>query len=135
MNKLESYKAVTRQISVSVKPFYLEDESEPDESRYIWAYQIEIENLGPDTVQLQSRHWSIINAYGQTEEVFGDGVVGEQPILEPGDAFEYTSGAPLSTPSGFMRGTYQMTDEKGKSFDIEIPIFSLDSPHDRQLLN
>jgi len=135
MNKQEAYNAVTRKISVSVQPVFLEDESEPEEDRYIWAYQIEIENQGSETVQLKSRHWSIINAHGQTEEVFGDGVVGEQPILKPGDAFEYTSGAPLSTPSGFMRGTYQMLDGQGKEFDIEIPAFSLDSPHDTHLLN
>ena len=88
-----------------------------------------IENRGPDTVQLRSRHWRITNARGEVCEVRGPGVVGEQPRLEPGDEFEYTSGVPLTTPSGIMTGSYQMENGHGESFDVEIPAFSLDSPH------
>lgn len=129
------YSAVTSQISVSVKPFYLEEESDPDESHYVWAYHIEIENLGTDTVTLQSRYWRITNAYGQVEEVHGEGVVGEQPILGPGDAFEYTSGAPLVTSSGIMAGSYSMKRQDGSYFDVEIPAFSLDCPYGRPAIH
>lgn len=123
------YRIVTRDIQVTVSPTYLESESDPDESRYVWAYTIEIRNLGQETVQLLSRHWRITDADGDTQEVRGPGVVGEQPILEPGDAFRYTSGVPLETPSGFMRGTYEMRVPGGERFPVEIPAFSLDTPH------
>ena len=129
------YTAITRQIRVSVEPIWLEDQSSPAESRYVWAYQVRIENLGQETVQLRSRHWMITDARGQVEHVRGPGVVGKQPTLDPGDAFEYTSGAPLTTPSGFMGGTYRMVTSSGESFDIEIPTFSLDSPHQRIVVN
>ena len=123
------YSATTRQISVSVNPIYLDDQSAPEHSRFVWAYHVVIENRGAETVQLRSRHWRITNARGELREVRGPGVVGEQPRLEPGDAFEYTSGVPLTTPSGIMSGSYQMESEHGDSFDVEIPAFSLDSPH------
>ena len=123
------YSAITRQISVTVCPAYLDDESMPERSHFIWAYHVVIENRGAETVQLRSRHWRITNARGELQEVRGAGVVGEQPRLEPGDSFEYTSAATLTTPSGIMSGSYQMENENGESFDVEIPAFSLDSPH------
>jgi len=125
------YEETTCGITVSVRPVYLDDQSTPAAGHYVWAYQVRISNGGPRTVQLVSRHWRITDANGQRIEVKGDGVVGEQPILRPGEAFEYTSGTPLATPSGFMVGTYQMVSEDGDRFDIAIPAFSLDSPHDR----
>ncbi|WP_321389390.1 Co2+/Mg2+ efflux protein ApaG [Emcibacter sp.] len=130
-----TYVAVTDMISVSVIPFFLEDESEPEEGRYMWGYQIQIENHGDDSVQLERRHWKITDSMGRTQEVHGEGVVGEQPVIEPGDAFEYTSGAPLATPSGFMVGTFEMRKSDGSYFDVNIPAFSLDSPFDIQMIN
>ena len=129
------YSATTRQISVSVDPTYLDDQSVPEQSHFVWAYRIVIENRGAETVQLRSRHWRITNARGELNEVRGPGVVGEQPRLEPGDAFEYTSYVPLTTPSGIMTGSYQMETRDGESFDVEIPAFSLDSPHQSVKLN
>ena len=123
-----SYSALTDQVSVEVSPFYLEDQSDPDEDYYVWAYRIEIINHGKKTIQLQSRYWNITDSVGKVEEVQGAGVVGEQPILNPGDSFQYTSGCPLNTPSGFMKGYYTMVDDDGRSFDVEIPPFSLDLP-------
>lgn len=126
------YKSTTRDIEVTVEPFYLEEKSAPDEARFIWGYHVQIENHGRETVQLRSRFWRITDALGRVQEVRGEGVVGEQPVLHPGDAFEYTSGAPLSTPSGVMVGTYSMTTNGGEPFEVAIPAFSLDSPHDRR---
>lgn len=123
------YDRTTRSILVTAKPIYLETESEPEDGRFFWAYTISIENRGQETVQLLSRHWKITDALGNKQEVRGDGVIGEQPVLEPGERFEYTSGTPLSTPSGFMVGSYSMRNASGERFDIEIPPFSLDSPH------
>ena len=125
-----SYSEITRSIAVIVKPTYLADQSEPDESRFIWAYHIRIENHGGETVQLLNRHWMITDSFGRTQEVQGAGVVGEQPVLGPGEAFEYTSGTPLSTPSGIMVGSYEMETPQGERFDVAIPAFSLDSPHE-----
>jgi ApaG protein len=129
------YTAVSHKIKVTVRPKYLEEQSEPDESRYFWSYTIEIANDGDRIVQLTHRHWQITDANGRCEEVRGPGVVGEQPKLKPGDAFSYTSGCPLKTPSGIMVGTYRMVDESGEAFDVAIPAFSLDSPHAKQMLN
>ncbi|MDE2364056.1 MAG: Co2+/Mg2+ efflux protein ApaG [Hyphomicrobiales bacterium] len=129
------YKAVTHDIQVTVMPAYLPDQSDPDENRFVWSYTIEIANLGAATAQLVSRHWIITDGAGKREDVRGPGVVGEQPILRPGDAFRYTSGCPLTTPSGIMVGTYRMVDENGRAFDIDIPAFSLDSPFSRKVLN
>ena len=120
---------------MSVDPTYLDDQSVPEQSHFVWAYRIVIENRGAETVQLRSRHWRITNARGELNEVRGPGVVGEQPRLEPGDAFEYTSYVPLTTPSGIMTGSYQMETRHGESFDVEIPAFSLDSPHQSVKLN
>jgi ApaG protein len=129
------YTAVSNQIKVTVLPKYSEDQSEPDEGRYFWSYTIEIANVGDRIVQLTHRHWQITDANGRREDVRGPGVVGEQPKLKPGDAFSYTSGCPLKTPSGIMVGTYRMVDESGASFDVAIPAFSLDSPHVKRLLH
>lgn len=130
------YKAITRHIQVTVQPFFLGDKSAPDEDRFVWGYRVQIENQGDETVQLRSRFWRITDSLGRVQEVRGDGVVGEQPVLAPGEVFEYTSGAPLSTPSGVMVGTYDMvTTDSGESFEVAIPAFSLDSPHDKRLLH
>jgi ApaG protein len=122
------FEETTRNIRVSVEPTFLHEESEPSEGRYLWAYRVTIENRGRETVQLLSRFWRIIDAHGRTKEVRGPGVVGEQPVIEPGESFEYTSGTPLETPSGFMAGSYRMQSASGESFDIGIPMFALDSP-------
>lgn len=122
------YRAITRQIEVSVEPFYLADRSTPEESRYFWAYRVTIENQSGDFVQLLSRYWHITDGTGRIEEVRGPGVVGEQPALDPGDSYQYTSGCPLSTPSGIMVGHYTMRNGRGEMFDIDIPAFSLDLP-------
>ena len=129
------YTAKTRGIAVSVEATYLEARSSPEESQYFWAYRVSIENQGLETVQLLSRHWMISNARGELTEVRGPGVVGEQPVLKSGESYEYTSGAPLNTPSGMMGGAYQMESETGERFDIEIPTFSLDIPNQGVLLN
>jgi ApaG protein len=129
------YVANTRGIAVSVEPTYLEAKSSPDSSEYFWAYRVTIENQGLETVHLLSRHWMITNARGELTEVKGPGVVGEQPVLKPGERFEYTSGAPLDTPWGMMGGAYQMETESGERFDIEIPTFSLDRPNQTRFLN
>ncbi len=124
------YNKTTREIRISVKPIYLEDQSEPSEGHFVWAYQIRIENLGEETVQLRNRYWRITDNLGRTQEVRGPGVVGKQPVLQPGDVFEYASGTPLNTPSGIMVGRYEMCTDSGHLFDVDIPAFSLDSPHD-----
>ncbi len=129
------YSQTTRDIVVTVKPFYLDDQSSPADNHYVWAYRVRIENHGRQTVRLMQRHWIITDAIGRIQEVKGPGVVGEQPLLRPGDGYEYTSGTPLPTPSGIMHGTYEMEDEQGETFEIVIPAFSLDSPHDRPMLN
>lgn len=129
------YSATTREIHISVEPTYLDDQSSPDDDHYVWAYHVRIENGGRDTVQLLTRHWRITDSLGRLQEVRGAGVVGEQPVLEPGESFEYTSGTPLPTPSGIMAGTYGMRTTDGDSFDAEIPAFSLDSPHQARQLN
>lgn len=129
------YSETTRGIQVTVRPDYLEDQSSPTESHFVWAYHVRIDNQGAETVQLKSRHWKITDAYGRLQEVQGAGVIGEQPVLQPGESFEYTSGTPLSTPSGIMVGTYQMQGADGQVFDVCIPAFSLDSPHQAIRLN
>jgi ApaG protein len=123
------YSETTNSIQVTVKPVYLEDQSAPREHRYVWAYHVRIENKGHVQVQLRRRVWRITDSLGRTQEVRGDGVVGEQPMLQPGESFEYTSGTPLSTPSGIMVGSYVMELEGGREMEVAIPAFSLDSPH------
>ncbi len=112
------YRKTTRSIQVTVVPLFLDEQSDPDENRYVWAYQICLENTGHETVQLLTRYWNITDANGKVLEVRGDGVVGEQPILRAGEKFQYTSGTPLSTSSGIMVGSYQMQTSDGQSFDV-----------------
>ncbi|MEN9896249.1 MAG: Co2+/Mg2+ efflux protein ApaG [Pseudomonadota bacterium] len=129
------YRALTRDIEVIVEPFYLAEQSDPDDSRYVWAYRVVIANHSDITVQLISRYWNITDENGQVDEVSGAGVIGEQPILNPGDTYEYQSGCPLDTPSGVMFGHYQMMADDGELFDVAIPAFSLDSPGVNRVIN
>jgi ApaG protein len=129
------YNLTTHAIKISVEPTYLEAQSEPDEHRFVWAYHIRIENLSKATVQLLGRYWHITDALGRVQEVRGQGVVGDQPVIKPGQIYEYTSGTPLPTPSGIMMGHYEMTDDKGSHFAVDIPAFSLDLPDTRPVLN
>ncbi len=129
------YSQTTHLITVSVDPLYLEDQSSPEENHYVWAYRVRIENNSNRTVRLLSRHWIIADAVGRVQEVKGSGVVGEHPVLKPGESYEYTSGTPLTTPSGIMVGSYQMDALDDQPFDIAIPAFSLDSPHQPRCLN
>lgn len=129
------YALTTRSITVTVEPEYLDDQSDPDEHRYVWAYHVRIENQGTQTVQLKSRYWHITDELGQVQEVSGDGVIGEQPVLAPGESFEYTSGTPLGTASGIMQGHYVMETETGETFQATIPAFSLDSPYQGHMLH
>jgi ApaG protein len=122
------FSATTHNIEVSAEPFFLEDRSNPAEDRYVWAYRITIANRSDEPVKLMSRYWHITDALGRVEEVRGSGVVGEQPELRPGDSYQYTSGCPLSTPSGIMVGRYTMRNAQGLEFEIDIPAFSLDMP-------
>jgi ApaG protein len=129
------YSAVTRDIEVTVTPRFSVERSSPANSYYFWTYTIEITNLGSSTVQLKTRHWRITDALGRLQEVKGPGVVGEEPVLKPGESFEYTSGVPLPTPSGFMAGSYGMVTPAGEHFDIEIPAFSLDCAYAERTIN
>jgi len=122
------YSETTRAIKITVRPFYLEQNSSPDDNRYVWAYHVRIENVGAETVQLRNRHWRITDSLGRLQEVRGPGVVGEQPVLGPGQSFEYTSSCPLPTPSGFMVGDYEMETKAGERFLAAVPAFSLDLP-------
>ena len=132
---LSMYRARTRDIEVAVEPFYLEEQSSPEESRYFWGYRIVIENHSIHTVKLVHRYWHITDQNGLVDEVDGLGVVGEQPRLQPGDSYEYSSGCPLDTPSGMMFGYYDMQTEEGEVFKVDIPAFSLDSPGLNRVLN
>ncbi len=129
------YTSVTRAIRITVEPIYLNEQSSPEDSHFVWAYQIKIENDGAETVQLINRHWRITDSLGRLQEVRGEGVVGEQPVLRPGEACEYTSGTPLATPSGILVGSSEMVTMAGERFDVEIPAFSLDSPHQDRRIN
>lgn len=129
------YSSTTHSISVDVQPNYLAQDSDPANNRYFWSYHVVIRNNGVQDVQLLSRYWHITDENGQVQEVRGDGVVGETPVLAPGGMFEYTSGCPLSTPSGIMSGSYQMSREDGEFLEITIPAFSLDIPGQPMALN
>lgn len=135
MHEGEPYQAITEGIVVKVRPSYLAGQSDPDEARWVWAYQVEIVNLSAGPVQLVSRRWEITDAHGRVEEVRGPGVVGEQPTIQPGDSYSYASGCPLTTPSGAMVGGYMMVDDLGRMFEAAIPAFSLDVPGARRVLN
>jgi ApaG protein len=129
------YRAVTRKIEVTVTPRFLTERSSPKDNYYFWSYTIDIANHGSETVQLKTRHWRITDALGRLQEVKGPGVVGEEPVLKPGESFEYTSGVPLPTPSGFMAGSYGMITATGDPFEIEIPAFSLDAASGGRTIN
>lgn len=135
MHSAPAYSAETEGVVVRVRPSYLAGQSEPAEGRWVWAYQIEIVNLTGGPVQLVARRWTITDALGRVEEVRGPGVVGEQPVIEPGDSYAYASGCPLATPSGSMVGAYFMQDAEGRMFEAAIPAFSLDVPDARRVLN
>ena len=120
--------ATTRGVQVSVESFYLEEQSNPSEQQYAFAYRVRLKNLGEERVQLLSRHWIITDSVGKVRHVKGPGVVGEQPELEPGEEFEYVSGSRLESPMGTMEGTYQMVNAAGEAFDIRIPVFTLSVP-------
>jgi len=129
------YRALTHDIEVTVEPYYLADQSDPDDSRYVWGYRVVIANHSDIVVRLMTRYWHITDQNGQVDEVNGPGVIGEQPVLRPGDTYEYSSGCPLETPSGIMFGRYRMETEGGAAFDVAIPAFSLDTPGQPRILN
>ncbi|ADZ71679.1 Co2+/Mg2+ efflux protein ApaG [Polymorphum gilvum] len=129
------YRAVTHRIEVTVEPHFLPEQSEPEVGRYFWAYTVEIRNLSLEPVQLRSRYWRITDGQGRVQEVRGAGVVGEEPVIRPGEMFHYTSGCPLSTPSGIMVGSYLMQKADGETLEVEIPAFSLDTPQASRNLN
>jgi ApaG protein len=129
------YSELTDSIKITVSSYFLEERSEPSEDSYFWAYQVRIENEGVENVRLRHRSWSITDAAGGVQEVHGAGVIGQQPVIAPGESFEYTSGTPLRTPSGIMFGSYGMEAESGREFVVTVPAFSLDSPHERRPVN
>ncbi|MEJ0093677.1 MAG: Co2+/Mg2+ efflux protein ApaG [Methylocella sp.] len=129
------YSAVTHDIQITVLPEFVPERSDAEEATFFWAYTVEIANQGDLTVQLTARHWKITDGNGKLKEVQGAGVVGEQPILKPGETFRYTSGSDLTTPSGIMSGAYRMVNERGEVFEVEIPAFSLDSPFSHRFVN
>jgi ApaG protein len=125
---VDSPEAVTRDIRIRVQSQYVPERSAPPRRQWFFAYKIRIANEGPETIQLLTRHWIITDAKGHVEEVVGEGVLGEQPVIMPGEAFEYTSACPLTTPFGSMRGHYQMVTRNGEPFDVSIPAFVLRVP-------
>lgn len=127
---LYSYRRMTHGIAISVNAFFLEDESQPEQHHFVWAYQILIENMSDMAIQVLGRRWIITDGLSAVKTVKGEGVVGQQPVLEPGDSFEYESNVPLSTSTGFMSGSYEMIQkDTSVLFEVEIPLFSLDSPY------
>lgn len=129
------YQAVTQNIQVTVEPHFLPEESDPEDNKYFFAYAVEITNLGRSIVQLRTRHWRITDGRGHVDVVEGAGVVGEEPILHPGESFRYTSGCPLGTPTGIMAGQYGVETLEGTTFKVDIPAFSLDAPFFERTLN
>lgn len=129
------FKATTEGITVTVMPVYIDERSDPVNSQYFWAYRVTLENNSPETVTLLSRYWKIVDGEGHVEEVRGDGVVGEQPTIPPDHSYAYTSGCPLTSPSGIMQGTYTMQNNKGDTFEVEIPAFPLDLPDINPVIN
>ena len=125
----------TRQIKITATPQFMAEHSEPGDDHYVWAYTINVENYGEESVQLINRHWKITDAQGLTQEVRGAGVIGKQPVLKPGEAFQYTSGTALATASGVMLGEYEMVTPGGEHFEVEVPAFSLDSPYQMGRMN
>lgn len=129
------YCQTTRSIRIEVEPLYLADQSDPDQGYYVWAYTVVIRNEGREAVQLRARHWQISDGHGQVHEVKGTGVVGEQPVILPGEIYEYTSGTPLASPSGIMVGTYRMETRHGEKFDVAVPPFPLDCPYAERMIH
>ena len=129
------YSKTTNGVTVTVEPYFLEDQSSPQEGHYVWAYQVKIINTSSNTIKLKHRNWVIIDANGKIMNIQGEGVVGEFPILKPGECFEYTSGTPLKTTNGFMQGFYLMSQNDGEQLKIDIPTFSLDSPYGKKNLH
>lgn len=134
-NKKIMYSKKTQDIIVTVEPNYLDEQSAPEDDHYVWSYHITISNEGEAPITLRSRYWKITDGNGVVQEIEGEGVVGEQPMLGPGDSYEYTSGAPLPTPGGIMVGTYKMEMPDGQFITVEIPAFSLDSPYQSSVLH
>ncbi|MEL6259099.1 MAG: Co2+/Mg2+ efflux protein ApaG [Pseudomonadota bacterium] len=128
-----AFERETSGILVRVLPTYLADESDPGDHRFVWAYTVEIENNSGRAVKLTFRRWTIVDAAGRTQRVEGEGVVGQTPSLQPGESFRYTSGAPLSEPSGLMSGAYDFETDEGDILSVPTPAFSLDSPHETHL--
>ena len=129
------YSKTTNGVTVTVTPYFLEDQSSPQDDHYVWAYQVNIINTSSNTIKLNHRSWVIIDANGKIMNIQGEGVVGEFPILKPGESFEYTSGTPLKTSNGFMQGFYLMSQNNGEQLKIDIPAFSLDSPYGKKNLH
>ena len=128
MKALFPYAETTRGITVRVSVSYLPEQSEPERGRWFWAYHIRLENEGEMTVQLLTRHWTIADGRGALYRREGKGVVGEEPVIRPGSAYDYVSGCPLSTPTGWMEGSYQMLDSAGGTIEVRIPRFALQAP-------
>ena len=131
----DMYQTETQGIRVSVEPRFVEEESQPEKGKFFFAYTVEITNMSAERVQLRSRYWRIIDGDGRIQEVKGAGVVGEQPVLDPGETFTYTSGCPLTTPDGTMVGEYTMQSDTGETFRADIPAFSLDSPFKKRVVH
>ncbi len=131
MADLPVFEEMTDGILIQVTPAYLSEQSDPEDGRFVWAYQVRMINQGQETVQLLTRRWRITDAHGRVHEVIGDGVVGEKPVLRPGDSYQYSSGTPLETSSGFMAGIFQVVDSAGNRFAVRVPTFSLDQPGTR----
>ena len=126
------YSKTTNGVTVTVTPYFLDDQSSPKESHFVWAYQVNIKNSGNSSIKLNHRNWLIIDANGKVINVQGEGVVGEFPTIEPGESFEYTSGTPLKTNNGIMQGFYLVSQDNGEKLKIDIPAFSLDSPYNKK---
>jgi len=132
---LHLFEQRTKDVIIRVEPEFLAEQSSAADSRYIWAYTVEIDNQSAEDLQVTDRFWQIADSRGQMQEIHGKGVVGEKPVIKAGETFRYTSGAPLTAPSGMMLGTYTLQGEDGNSFDVKIPAFVLDSPHEGLVLN
>ena len=129
------YSKTTNGVTVTVTPYFLDDQSSPLESHFVWAYQVNIKNSSKNSIRLSHRNWLIIDANGKILNVSGEGVVGEFPLIKPGESYEYTSGTPLKTNNGIMQGFYLVSQENGEELKIDIPTFSLDSPYNKTKLN
>ena len=129
------YSKTTNGVTVTVTPYFLDDQSSPQEGHFVWAYQVNITNSGDSSIKLNHRNWLIIDANGKVMNVQGEGVVGEFPIIKPGETFEYTSGTPLKTNNGIMQGFYLVSHKDGEKMRIDIPTFSLDSPYNKKNLH